>query len=145
MLGLLLFKSENCYYAIHLSCVIEILKTPTISELPRQKMPTLGVSFVRDVIVVNLSLEALLQTKCSQPRKEFILILSARKNQTAESIGLHVDTVLGIHHLDNNDIQAPPEGSHPSVEGVFFRDNTSFCLLSPARLLRPLDSELITF
>lgn len=94
-------------------------------------------------MVVNLSLEALLQTKCSQPRKEFILVLSAQKNKETESVGLHVDTVLGIHQLSDNNLLAPPEGCHPSIEGVFLHNDISFCLLNRSLLLKPLGSELI--
>lgn len=92
-------------YAIDIGQIVEILRPPPITEVPRAPADVIGVMSVRGRLVTVLDLKPrfkLARTFTMDKRSRILLVDAIR-----EEIGLLVDEVLHVHRLSEAEIEPP--------------------------------------
>ena len=105
MLELLAFCVADETYALDIDAIQEIIKVPTITELPRVGPETLGVISLRGTIVPLLDLRRVLGLECRELSRE-VRILVLRPED--DPVGLLVDRVTSVVRIERDSVQPAP-------------------------------------
>jgi purine-binding chemotaxis protein CheW len=89
-------------YALPLSCVREIMRVPTITEVPRASPEVLGIVSVRGQVTTLIDLRRKLQVEAAPigTRTRVLLV-----DQGDEILGLLCDRVLQVHRLSEMEVE----------------------------------------
>lgn len=89
-------------YALPLSCVREIMRVPTITEVPRAPYEVLGIVSVRGQVTTLIDLRRKLKVAESaiSTRTRVLLV-----DQGDEILGLLCDRVLQVHRLSEDEVE----------------------------------------
>jgi purine-binding chemotaxis protein CheW len=131
------FRLETEEYALPLGFVHEILKIPTITEVPRAGPDILGIVSLRGTVVTVVDLRRRVGMK-EQPfdRHSRVLVV----NREREPMGLAVDAVIGVVRLTRAEIEDSPAvvgAQHGEfVAGVGRKDQSLYVLLDLSAVLQ---------
>ena len=98
----LAFVLANETYALPLSCVREILRVPSITEVPRAPREVLGIVSVRGQVTTLIDLRLKLEVEAVPigSRTRVLLV-----DQGDEILGLLCDRVLQVHRLNETEVE----------------------------------------
>lgn len=115
---LLLFELGNEAFALPLIDVRELLKPPTLTEVPRARRAVLGVTLLRGAVVPVFDLRGLLELRDVRPPSSAatrVVICEAPEGR----FGLEVDRVVQVLRVATSTLEPPPPGlgreGHPVV------------------------------
>jgi purine-binding chemotaxis protein CheW len=133
----LAFEVGSAHYALPLSCVREIVRVPSVTEVPRSERDVLGVISVRGAVTTVFDLRAKLRLAETPPtNKSRVLLIDGGR----EVVGLLVDNVLQVQRLQDDEVElASVLGAEapPYLFGIGRPRATEFLLLlDPIALLR---------
>ncbi len=133
----LTFRLGDEEYAVEIACVREILKAPTITEVPRAPSPILGVILVRgEVIPVHDPRRRLGLPAAPAQKGARVVICDAGEGPE----GLLVDSVSQVVRLPPSAIEARPPGiggiDSETLAGIGRDEDRLFILLDAAALFR---------
>lgn len=116
-LEVLEFVAAGVTYGVDIVDVKEILTYETITKVPNSHPHMEGIIKPRDFLIpiVNVAKSLELDGYDESNLEEKMIIVSSIGDL---NIGLLVDKVLGMHHLDTSNIVAPGEEISTSVEDV---------------------------
>lgn len=89
-------------YALPLSCVREIMRVPTITEVPRAPHEVLGIVSVRGQVTTLIDLRRKLKVSETQISSRTRVLLV---DQGDEILGLLCDRVLQVHRLSEDEVE----------------------------------------
>jgi purine-binding chemotaxis protein CheW len=89
-------------YALPLSCVREIMRVPTITEVPRAAPEVLGIVSVRGQVTTLIDLRRRLHVEAAPVGSRTRVLLV---DQGDEILGLLCDRVLQVHRLSENEVE----------------------------------------
>ena len=89
-------------YALPLSCVREIMRVPSITEIPRAPAEVLGICSVRGQVTTLIDLRHKLKVEAApiSSRTRILLV-----DQGDEIMGLLCDRVLQVHRLSETEVE----------------------------------------
>lgn len=131
-----LFSLKDEVYALPVSHVREILRSGSVTRVPDAPYPVLGITNLRGRVlpVVDLRLRMGLE-KSDRLDSQRILVTDTLQRW----IGILVDSVLEVVHLDMNQVKPPPEdimtGQSDYLTGVYHMDELFVILLDADRVL----------
>lgn len=98
----LAFVIANGTYALPLSCVREIMRVPSITEVPRAPDEVLGICSVRGQVTTLIDLRHKLRVEAAPigSRTRILLV-----DQGDEIMGLLCDRVLQVHRLSETEVE----------------------------------------
>lgn len=116
---LLTFWVGDEEFAIDILEIQEILKVPSITQVPRVPAPVLGITSLRGTIVPVLDLRRFLGVEPREPRRDTrVLVLRAH----GEPVGVVVDRVVSVQRLERDTIEPVPRtmqrDASDALEGV---------------------------
>jgi purine-binding chemotaxis protein CheW len=89
-------------YALPLSCVREIMRVPSVTEVPRAPADVLGIVSVRGQVTTLVDLRRRLHVEASGVGSRTRILLV---DQGDEILGLLCDRVLQVHRLSENEVE----------------------------------------
>jgi purine-binding chemotaxis protein CheW len=131
------FTIQNETYAVPIGSVVEILRQPNVTPVPRAGRHVEGVLSLRGRLVTVVSTRSLLGLARAPAERKSRILLS---NINAETVGFVVDAVLQVFHLAPEMFE-PPEvlSDDPPAHwlGIARVGSAVLTLIDLARLLRP--------
>jgi purine-binding chemotaxis protein CheW len=101
----LAFTLASETYAVRISAVVEILRPPPITEVPRAPAPIIGVVSVRGRLVTVMDLRRRFSlAEAPIDGKSRVLLVDIGGD---EHVGLLVDEVLSVYRLAESEIEPP--------------------------------------
>jgi purine-binding chemotaxis protein CheW len=104
--GFLCFLLEGEEYGVDLNMIVQIVKPPPLTRVPRAEPHTLGVISIRGAVVTLIDLRMLMGLPPSEwPRTARILLVDLDEEQ----IGLLVDAVTQVRRLRDSTLEKKPQ------------------------------------
>lgn len=131
------FALDTETYALPVHPIQEVLRVASITRVPHAPEPIRGVTQLRGRVipVIDLRQRLGLPTREALGRSSRILVVSSKRRL----LGLLVDRVFQVEHIDLNRVQPPPDDvvsiRSDFIFGVDQRDDTLLLLLDADRVL----------
>ena len=131
------FALDTETYALPVRPIQEVLRVASITRVPHAPEPIRGVTQLRGRVIPVIDLRQRLGLPTSEAlgRSSRILVVSSKRRL----LGLLVDRVFQVEHIDLNRVQPPPDDvvsiRSDFIFGVDQRDDTLLLLLDADRVL----------
>lgn len=139
------FRAGGHCFAVESDCVAEVLRTATLTRVPLAPEAIVGLLHLRGRIVPVIDVSRRLglpAAAADAPRTNLVI-------QVADDCySLLVDEVLDVQAIDRDRIERPTAqvvtSATDAVTGVFAAENRLIHILSPERLVQPLQKQRST-
>lgn len=139
-LDVLAFMAGQEEYGLPIDVIQEILKVSKITELPRTKLPIMGITSIRGTIVPVWDFRHILGVEqANSERANRLLVLKGNR----QSLAVLVDSVSHVMRFDKNQIETPPENTvsrhNHFIDGIGRQEARMIILLNASMVLKHLE------
>lgn len=139
-IDVLAFMAGEEEYGLPIEAIQEILKVSKITELPRTKLPILGITSIRGTIVPVWDFRHILGVERSEAeRVNRLLVLKGNR----QPLAVLVDRVSHVMRFENAQIEARPENTvsrhNHLIDGIGRQGTRMIILLNAGMVLKHLE------